>query len=87
MYKESGICTHIFSPASPDECVSTVAGHLGHFALYTGLIVMPASGIAMGYYGGKVRVPLSFLGYISEGRESVPMPESIQCVPHMCQPT
>lgn len=28
-------------------------GNLSHFALYGFMTVMPASGIAMGYYGGK----------------------------------
>ena len=30
-----------------------MAAHATHAALYAGLIVMPASGVAMGYYGGK----------------------------------
>lgn len=35
------------------------AGHASHFALYAFTIVMPISGIAMGYFGGK-GLPLFF---------------------------
>ncbi len=30
-----------------------VLGKVTHYALYGFMIIMPASGIAMGYYGGK----------------------------------
>mmetsp|Transcript_26262 Transcript_26262/g.66318 ORF Transcript_26262/g.66318 Transcript_26262/m.66318 type:complete len:218 (-) Transcript_26262:118-771(-) len=30
-----------------------LAAHAAHLALYGGMIVMPASGVAMGYFGGK----------------------------------
>jgi cytochrome b561 len=30
-----------------------IAGRLSHFALYGFMTIMPATGVAMGYYGGK----------------------------------
>ena len=41
-------------PAPPaGSLVEHFAGKLSHFALYTGMIVLPVSGALMGYFGGK----------------------------------
>jgi 1,2-dihydroxy-3-keto-5-methylthiopentene dioxygenase len=37
----------------PGSVMEQFAGKLSHFALYTGMIVLPISGVLMGYYGGK----------------------------------
>ena len=33
--------------------METIASKVVHYGLYAFMIIMPASGIAMGYYGGK----------------------------------
>lgn len=33
-----------------------IAGNISHYALYAFMTVMPATGIAMGYYGGKGKI-------------------------------
>jgi cytochrome b561 len=38
-------------PGSP--AWEQMAGSIGHYALYAFMTIMPATGIAMGYYGGK----------------------------------
>lgn len=46
--------------------VESVAARISHFALYGFMGIMPASGIAMGYYGGK---GLPFFGTTFKGIE------------------
>jgi cytochrome b561 len=36
-----------------NSSLENTAGKMGHYLLYGFMIVMPVSGIAMGYYGGK----------------------------------
>jgi len=43
-----------------------IAAKVGHYGQYAGLIAMPATGIAMGYYGGK---GLPFFGYTIPGAQ------------------
>lgn len=44
----------------PGNAVEHLAGKVAHFGLYALLFVLPGSGIAMGYFGGK---GLPFFGY------------------------
>uniref|UniRef100_A0A7R9YFG3 Cytochrome b561 bacterial/Ni-hydrogenase domain-containing protein n=2 Tax=Pinguiococcus pyrenoidosus TaxID=172671 RepID=A0A7R9YFG3_9STRA len=44
----------------PGNALEKLGGTLSHLYLYAMLVFMPASGIAMGYYGGK---GLPFFGY------------------------
>jgi cytochrome b561 len=54
-----------FAPLPPPGLmVEVAAAHASHWALYAFMIVMPASGIAMGYYSGK---GLPFFGWTLSG--------------------
>lgn len=41
------------APITGTGHIEHAAGTAGHYALYAFMTIMPASGIAMGYYGGK----------------------------------
>jgi len=54
-------------PALPEgHAIERLGAHAGHLALYGMMVFMPASGVAMGYYGGK---GLPFFGYTIPGAE------------------
>ena len=41
-------------PAPPEgSALEHIAAKVTHFALYAGMVIMPLSGVAMGYFGGK----------------------------------
>jgi cytochrome b561 len=48
----------------PGPAIMQLAANASHVALYGFMVFMPASGIAMGYYGGK---GLPFFGYTIPG--------------------
>jgi len=48
----------------PGSFLEILLAKLGHYSQYAGNIALPASGIAMGYYGGK---GLPFFGYTIPG--------------------
>eukprot|EP00613_Pedinella_sp_CCMP2098_P048398 CAMPEP_0171841224 /NCGR_PEP_ID=MMETSP0992-20121227/14446_1 /TAXON_ID=483369 /ORGANISM="non described non described, Strain CCMP2098" /LENGTH=170 /DNA_ID=CAMNT_0012458187 /DNA_START=103 /DNA_END=615 /DNA_ORIENTATION=- len=50
----------------PGSTVEKWAGKLGHAAMYGFITVMPVSGVAMGYFGGK---GLPFFGTVIPGAE------------------
>lgn len=57
----AGECLSIFSPMkSNQDAIIIYSGKLSHFVQYGFIIVMPATGITMGYYGGR---GLPFFGW------------------------
>jgi cytochrome b561 len=59
--------TSTIPKAVPGPTLEVLAGKAAHYALYAMMLFMPASGIAMGYYGGK---GLPFFGWHIPGAET-----------------
>jgi cytochrome b561 len=43
--------------------VEHILGNIGHYSLYAFMTIMPASGIAMGYYGGNEKFHVYMICY------------------------
>jgi cytochrome b561 len=58
MLSHSEFGKHPFAQFNVSKLPGTGIEHglasVGHFALYAFMTIMPASGIAMGYYGGEI---------------------------------
>jgi len=52
-YRMLNFSKHLLRPLSGSGPVEHTLGNFSHLALYGFMTIMPASGIAMGYYGGK----------------------------------
>ena len=52
-YRIMNYSRHTLRPLEGSGHIEHKLGNLSHLALYSFMAIMPASGIAMGYYGGK----------------------------------
>jgi 1,2-dihydroxy-3-keto-5-methylthiopentene dioxygenase len=65
-YRLMNINKYNLIPLVGNTPTENALGKFTHYLLYGFMIVMPASGIAMGYYGGKVSKHKSHVGVYNE---------------------